>query len=59
MTDAERDAVPVLARALKDLPTPVLRRMADSDALTVAAVARAILDLREGGEPLPDQIFPS
>lgn len=55
MTPAE--AVPVLTRLLRDLPTPVLRRMAESDSPTTAAVARAILDTR----PLQprDRIFPS
>lgn len=58
MTDTEQDAIRVLTRTLRNMPTPVLRRMADSATPTTAAVARALLDTRDDAEPLNHTIFP-
>ncbi|WP_410633348.1 hypothetical protein [Amycolatopsis sp. cmx-4-83] len=52
------EAVAVLARSLRNLPAPALRRMAASPSPTTAAVARAILDTRADEAPR-DHIFSS
>jgi hypothetical protein len=55
----EREAVAVLTRKLRGLPTPVLQRMAESTSPTTAAVARVLLETRPEAEPLRNVIFPS
>jgi hypothetical protein len=43
---AQRDAVALLTRQLRRWPEESLRRLAEAGPLTVAMVARAVLDLR-------------
>lgn len=59
MVDAEREAVAVLTRSLRNTPSSVLRRMAESPSPTTAAVARVLLEGRDDAEPLNHAIFPS
>lgn len=53
------EAVAALTRAMRDLPTATLRRMALSASPTTASVARVLLESRPEAEPLPNVIFPS
>jgi hypothetical protein len=53
------EAVAVLTRTLRHAPTATLRRMAESPTPTIAAVARALLEIRGDADPLPRTIFPS
>ncbi|MGW4525167.1 hypothetical protein [Amycolatopsis sp. NPDC004378] len=59
LTDAEREAVATLTRTLRNMPLPVLRKMAASASPTTAAVARVLLEHRPDAEPNRHVIFPA
>jgi len=55
----EDEAVVVLTRTLRSMPTATLRTMAESVTPTTAAVARVLLESRPEAEPHRNTIFPS